>query len=167
MLGYEGKGSLYSILKSQGWINALSAGGGITGSNFRDFNISFALTDEGIEYYEDIVEMLFEYIALIKQNTAALPRLYQDKSTLLDIAFDNQEVGRMLDWVNSISVNMHHYEEEDFLYGDYRMDGFSQEQHEKLLMHLCPTNMRLVLIHPNVEVNKKAKCTTRHIVSRR
>ncbi|KJZ05168.1 insulinase family protein [Pseudoalteromonas piscicida] len=157
LLGYEGKGSLYSILKSQGWINALSAGGGITGSNFRDFNISFALTDEGIEYYEDIVEMLFEYIALIKQNTAALPRLYQDKSTLLDIAFDNQEVGRMLDWVNSISVNMHHYEEEDFLYGDYRMDGFSQEQHEKLLMHLCPTNMRLVLIHPHVEINKKAK----------
>ncbi|RXF01577.1 insulinase family protein [Pseudoalteromonas sp. PS5] len=157
LLGYEGKGSLYSILKSQGWINALSAGGGITGSNFRDFNISFALTDEGIEYYEDIVEMLFEYLALIKQNTAALPRLYQDKSTLLDIAFDNQEVGRMLDWVNSISVNMHHYSEADFLYGDYRMDGFSQAYHEKLLSYLCPTNMRLVLIHPDVEVSHKAK----------
>ena len=51
LLGYEGQGSLYSILKAQGWINALSAGGGINGSNFKDFNISMALTDEGIEYY--------------------------------------------------------------------------------------------------------------------
>ncbi|TMN32448.1 peptidase M16, partial [Pseudoalteromonas sp. S2755] len=89
------------------------------------FNISFALTDEGIQYNEEIVEMLFDYIALIKQNTASLPRLYQDKSTLMDIACDNQEFGRMLDWVNSISVNMQQYEEEVFLYGDYIMDGFS------------------------------------------
>ncbi|MEI5639378.1 MULTISPECIES: insulinase family protein [unclassified Pseudoalteromonas] len=157
LLGYEGKGSLYSILKSQGWINALSAGGGITGSNFRDFNVSFALTDEGIEYYEDIVEMLFEYLALIKQNVSALPRLYQDKSTLLNIAFDNQEIGRTLEWVNSVSVNMHHYQQQDFLYGDYRMDGFCEAQHNELLSYLTPHNMRLVLIHPDADVNKQAK----------
>ena len=42
LLGYEGQGSLYSVLKEQGWINALSAGGGINGSNFKDFNISMA-----------------------------------------------------------------------------------------------------------------------------
>lgn len=40
-------------------------GGGINGSNFKDFNISMVLIDEGIEYYEDIVEMVFEYICLI------------------------------------------------------------------------------------------------------
>ena len=81
LLGYEGQGSLYSILKEQGWINALSAGGGINGSNFKDFNVSMALTDEGIEYFEDIIEMLFEYICLINANTEKLPRLYQDKKT--------------------------------------------------------------------------------------
>ncbi len=157
LLGYEGKGSLYSILRSQGWINALSAGGGVTGSNFRDFNISFALTDEGIEYYEDIVEMLFEYIALIKKSGNALPKLYKDKKTLLDIAFDNQEIGRLLDWVSSVSVNMHHYEQQDVLYGDYCMQGFSAAEHSQLLQALTPENMRLILIHPEAEVSKKAK----------
>ncbi|MEI8616969.1 hypothetical protein P4S63_04535 [Pseudoalteromonas sp. B193] len=56
LLGYEGAGSLYSILKEQGWINALSAGGGINGSNFKDFNISLALTDEGIEYLKTLLK---------------------------------------------------------------------------------------------------------------
>ena len=79
LIGYEGQGSLYSILKSQGWINALSAGGGGNGSNFKDFNISFALTEQGIEYYEDIIELMFEYIALIEQSFAELPALYADK----------------------------------------------------------------------------------------
>ncbi|BBN80826.1 peptidase M16 [Pseudoalteromonas sp. A25] len=157
LLGYEGEGSLYSILKEQGWINALSAGGGISGSNFKDFNISFALTDEGIDYYEDIIEMLFEYVALIKENTALLPQLYKDKKTLLDIAFNNQEPSRLLEWVSNISVNMHHYESEDYLYGDYIMQGFDEALHTRLCRYLTPKNMRIVLIHPNVEAQLKAK----------
>ncbi|CCQ09812.1 Protease III precursor [Pseudoalteromonas luteoviolacea B = ATCC 29581] len=157
LLGYEGEGSLYSILKSQGWINALSAGGGVQGSNFRDFNISIALTDEGIEYYDDIVEMVFEYLALIRQNQEALPPLYNDKRKLLDIAFDNQEPGRLLDWVCGLSNNMHHFLPVDYIYGDYIMEGFEPDAFSNLLKSFTPWNMRLVLIHPGVEVTKKAK----------
>jgi secreted Zn-dependent insulinase-like peptidase len=151
LLGYEGQGSLYSILKAQGWINALSAGGGINGSNFKDFNISMALTDEGIEYYEDIVEMVFEYICLINQNIDKLPRLYQDKKNLLQIAFDNQEKARLIDWVSNLSINMQHYDEANYVQGDYLMDGFNQTAHETAMQWLTPHNMRLVLIHPDVE----------------
>lgn len=151
LLGYEGKGSLYSVLKEQGWINALSAGGGINGSNFKDFNISMALTDEGIQYYEDIIEMVFEYICLINNNTNKLPRLYQDKQKLLQIAFDNQEKSRLIDWVSSLSINMQHYDEINYLQGDYLMEGFKQTTHEMAMQWLTPHNMRLVLIHPDVE----------------
>ena len=157
LLGYEGQGSLYSILKDQGWINALSAGGGINGSNFKDFNISMALTDEGIEYYEDIVEMVFEYVCLINQNTQKLPRLYQDKKNLLKIAFDNQEKARLIDWVSNLSINMQHYDEANYVQGDYLMEGFNQHAHEIAMQWLTPRNMRLVLIHPDVEPEHKTK----------
>lgn len=157
LLGYEGEGSLYSILKEQGWINALSAGGGINGSNFKDFNISMALTDEGIEYYEDIVEMVFEYICLITQNTDKLPRLYQDKKNLLSIAFDNQEKARLIDWVSNLSINMQHYDEANYVQGDYLMEGFNQHAHDMAMQWLTPRNMRLVLIHPDVEPEHKTK----------
>ncbi|MBS3798865.1 insulinase family protein [Pseudoalteromonas sp. BDTF-M6] len=154
LLGYEGEGSLHSLLKSQGWINALSAGGGINGSNFKDFNISLALTDDGIEYYQDIVEMVFAYIALIRQNAGQLHALYRDKQTLLQIAFDNQEKARLLDWVSGLSVNMHHYPSEHYLYGDYLMAGYEPQQFAQVLDWLSPKNMRLVLIHPGVSGDK-------------
>ncbi|AOT07385.1 insulinase family protein [Pseudoalteromonas luteoviolacea] len=148
LLGYEGEGSLYAILKKNGWINALSAGGGVNGSNFKDFNISFALTDLGIEFYEDIVELLFEYISLIKEQQQILPALYADKKQLMELAFDNQEVNKLIDWVSNVSVNMHHYSQEYTLYGDYCMEHFNQSLHTELLGYLSPNNMRLVLIHP-------------------
>ncbi|WP_405632568.1 insulinase family protein [Pseudoalteromonas sp. Ld20] len=157
LLGYEGQGSLYSTLKEQGWINALSAGGGINGSNFKDFNISVALTDEGIEYYEDIVEMIFEYICLINQNVDKLPRLYQDKKNLLQIAFDNQEKARLIDWVSNLSINMQHYDEPNYVQGDYLMVGFNESAHNMAMQWLTPHNMRLVLIHPDVEPEHKTK----------
>ncbi|WP_352296551.1 insulinase family protein [Pseudoalteromonas sp. 20-MNA-CIBAN-0454] len=156
LLGYEGAGSLYSILKQQGWINALSAGGGINGSNFKDFNISMALTDEGIEYFEDIIEMIFEYICLINNNIEQLPRLYQDKKKLLQIAFDNQEQSRLIDWVSNLSINMQHYDQPNYLQGDYLMEGFKHATHEMAMQWLKPHNMRLVLIHPGVEPQHKA-----------
>ncbi len=157
LLGYEGQGSLHSILKQQGWINALSAGGGINGSNFKDFNISIALTDEGIEYYHDIVEMLFEYIALMKQSVELLPRLYDDKKTLLQIAFDNQELSRVIDWVNSLSINMHHYKPEHYVEGNYLMTGFNASCYREVMSWLSPFNMRLVLIHPGVETEHRTR----------
>lgn len=157
LIGYEGQGSLYSILKAQGWINALSAGGGVNGSNFKDFNVSFALTEQGIEYYEDIIEMLFEYIALIEQRFAELPALYADKQALLEIAFDNQEPSKLIEWVNALSINMHHFDEDDYLCGDYVMTGFEPQLHKKLCRYLSPKNMRVVLIHQGVETNKNAQ----------
>lgn len=151
LLGYEGKGSLHSVLKEQGWINNLSAGGGVNGSNYKDFNISLSLTDEGIEYYQDIVEMVFEYLTLIKQNPKALPALYQDKQSLLQIAFDNQEKGRLTDWLNTLSVNMHHYAPEHYIQGDYLMTGFDTEQFTQVLGWLNAYNMRVIIVHPDVD----------------
>ncbi|WP_100912949.1 insulinase family protein [Pseudoalteromonas spongiae] len=158
LIGYEGVGSLYSVLKKAGWINGLSAGGGINGSNFKDFNISIALTDEGEKHKTAIVEYLFCYLQLIaKAETPLLERLYQDKKVLMDIAFNNQEKSRVLDWVNSLSVNMHHYPDEHLIYGDYIMTGFNRDQFDNVFTLLNANNMRLIHIHPDVPTDANAK----------
>ncbi len=154
LLGYEGQGSLYALLKEKGWINALSAGGGIDGSNFKDFNVSIALTDEGVAVYQAIVEAVFAYLALIKQNLTKLEALYQDKQRLLDIAFDNQERGRTLDWVNGLSVNMQHYPEEDFIMGDFLMTHYAPQELQELLAYFSPMNMRVTLISVDADVDQ-------------
>ncbi|WP_372766932.1 insulinase family protein [Pseudoalteromonas sp.] len=158
LIGYEGVGSLYSLLKKAGWINGLSAGGGINGSNFKDFNISIALTDEGENHKTAIVEYLFRYLQLIaRAENNLLEQLYQDKKALMEIAFNNQEKSRVLDWVNSLSVNMHHYPDEHLIYGDYIMTGFERAKFDKVLSLLNAQNMRLIHIHPNVPTDSQAK----------
>jgi len=156
ILGYEGNGSLYDILKERGWLNSLTAGGGINGSNFKDFNLSISLTDEGICHYQEIVETIFAFLPLLKQELSTFIPLYNDKKSLLQIAFDNQEKSKVIDFVHGLSINMQHYPTQDYVQGDYLMNGFDEKQWLKVLSWLKPDNMRIVLIHPDVKTNKKA-----------
>ncbi len=92
LLGYEGKGSLYAWLKHQGWVNTLSAGSGVGGSNFKDFCVSFGLTPEGVHHEGSIIEMLFGYLALIRDQGVEAWR-YAEKRQVLDAIFRFQEGG--------------------------------------------------------------------------
>ena len=46
----------------------LSAGGGIDGSNYKDFTVAFELTDSGLQQRETILQALFSAIAMLKQQ---------------------------------------------------------------------------------------------------
>ena len=68
LIGHEGPGSILAYIKAKGWANGLSAGSLpiCPGSAF--FQISIRLTEEGLEKYQEIVKVLFQYIALIKEQ---------------------------------------------------------------------------------------------------
>ena len=68
LLGNEGSGSLMSLLKTRGFINTLAAGGGVSGSNFREFTVSLNLTPKGLDHIDEIVQTVFQYIELIRQQ---------------------------------------------------------------------------------------------------
>ena len=69
IMGHEGKGSLFEALKDLGYINALSAGNGISGSNFKDFNISLDLTELGEQSLDQILEQVFAYLNFLQTQT--------------------------------------------------------------------------------------------------
>ncbi|MGS0683431.1 insulinase family protein [Shewanella sp. 125m-7] len=155
LLGYEGKGSLLSYLKDLGLANNLSAGGGVNGYNFKDFNISIQLTDLGLANLHTVIESTFEYIALIRTQGLQAWR-YDERAALLKIAFQYQEQVNSLDLASHLSINMHHYDVKDIIYGDYRMDGLRLEETEQLLALMTPRNMRLQLIAAELDTNKNA-----------
>lgn len=90
LLGNEGAGSLMAILKQRGLINTLTAGGGVSGNNFREFTISLNLTPKGQQHTDEIVQCVFAFIALIKQQGLNAWR-YQEKKSVLEMAFRYQE----------------------------------------------------------------------------
>ncbi len=85
LIGDEGEGSLLAVLKRKGWVINLIAGSGIEGDYFKDFNISFQLTAEGLNNREAIIAHLFAYLKLIESSINESWR-YQEKAKLNQLA---------------------------------------------------------------------------------
>jgi len=65
VLGYEGRNSLLSYLKRQGWANALGASTDGDFSDFYTFGITVGLTSLGLAQVDQVVEAIFSYIAMM------------------------------------------------------------------------------------------------------
>ena len=156
LLGYEGEGSLMLSLKEQGWITSLSAGGGTSGSNYREFTISCALTPLGLKHTNEIVQAIFSFIELIKTQGLNEWR-YLEKKAVLESVFRFQEPTRPLDLASHLVINLQHYQPEDVIYGDYVMDGYDQELLESLLNYFTVDNLRTTLIAKDLTYDKTAK----------
>ncbi len=156
LLGHEGKGSILSALKQKQWVMALSAGAGINGSNFKDFNIALSLTELGEKHINDIVMQVFSYINLLK--SAPLPEYYyQEKQAIAALSFHFHEKVSALDSVSQLVINMQHYPEEDYIFGDYVMEAVSQQHINQLLAYLSPDNMRLIHINQDNQFSQVSR----------
>ncbi|WP_298441165.1 insulinase family protein [uncultured Ferrimonas sp.] len=156
LLGHEGVGSLMSVLRDDGLIVQLSAGGGINGYNFKDYNISFQLTELGLKRIDDIIALTFQFIQLVS-DTGIEQWRYQERQRLLERAFRYQEQAKPVDIASHLAVNMHHYEVQDTLFGDYRMDGLNQPVIEQILAHFSANNLRLSVVAPDLATDRSAQ----------
>ncbi|KAG6771274.1 hypothetical protein POTOM_022622 [Populus tomentosa] len=68
LIGHEGEGSLFYVLKTLGWATKLSAGEGDGTTEFSFFTVVINLTDAGHEHMQDVVGLLFKYIHLLQQS---------------------------------------------------------------------------------------------------
>jgi len=145
LLGHEGPKSILSVLKQKQWALGLTAGSGINGYNFKDFNISIQLTEQGEAHTDEIITIIFAYIKLLKQQDLPL-YYYHEKKSIAELSFHYHEKMKPLDSVCQLVINMQHYPEQDYIFGDYVMDGFEQESITQLLCFLSPNNMRIINI---------------------
>ena len=156
LIGHEGPNSILSVLKKRHWAISLTAGSGINGYNFKDFNISIRLTPEGEANKEEIITLIFSYIALLK--SAPIPTCYyQEKSAIANIAFTYHEKTKPIDSVCQLVINMQHYPAEDYIYGDYVMDGMDQQQIEEMLSFFTTKNMRYTYVSQKAKPTKTSR----------
>ncbi|SEK45138.1 Secreted Zn-dependent peptidases, insulinase-like [Colwellia chukchiensis] len=146
LIGHEGPGSILSLLKSKQWAFALTAGSGINGSNFKDFNINISLSPEGQQHITDIVTIVFSYLRLLK-NSPINEQYYNEKKALAELSFTYQEKLSALDSACQLVINMQHYPEQDYIFGDYIMLGLEQDTIDYLLSYLVASNVRIIVIN--------------------
>jgi len=153
LIGHEGAGSILAKLKQEQWAMGLTAGSGINGSNFKDFNVSISLTELGEHHIDDIISVVFSYIGLLK--SAKLSNYYyQEKQAIAELSFTYHEKTRPLDNISQLVINMQHYPCEDYIFGDYIMSGMNDKNVAHLLNYLNADNVRVVHISQNNNFSK-------------
>ena len=150
LLGHEGKGSILSYLKSKQWAFRLTAGSGISGYNFKDFNINIALTEEGEQHINSIIDAVFSYVNLLKSSDID-EYYFNEKRTTSLFSFKYQEPLKPVDSVSQLVMNMHYYPAEHYMFGDYILEDFNQLALKKLLDLFTIENLRISHISPNAE----------------
>lgn len=150
LIGHEGPGSLLSAFRSRGWCNSL-VGGTRTGSKgFAFFGINVDLTEDGIEHTDDIVQLVFQYINMLK---AEGPKewIFEEYKDIMSMHFRFKDKEAPRSYVTNITFNMHEYPFEEVLSGSYLLSDWRPDLIEKVLSYLTSKNIRVAVIGKKFE----------------
>lgn len=147
LIGHESKGSLFALLKDKQWAHDLSAGTSRNCSDWSSFSISITLTDQGFENYEEIVALVFDYVEMMKKE-GPQEWIFEETKTVADCSFRFLNKREPMDYTSSIATNVHQYDPEHILSGDYVFRNFDPAVLTEILSFVRPDNMLLLLAHP-------------------
>lgn len=146
LIGHEGPGSILAYIKAKGWANGLSAGPHSTGPGSAFFQISIKLTEEGLKVYQQVVEVIFQYISLIK-GTPPQKWIVDEVKGMAEVDFKFQEKSSASDFARGmVSTMQKPFPREWLLSGDILIRKFDADGITKALGYLRPDNYRLTLI---------------------
>ena len=137
LMGHEGKGSLLSVLKERNWANALQAGPLGSVSRFAFFAVSIELTEEGINHVDSIVELMFGYIRLIKDE-GVQKWIFDEIRSLSKMSFHFREKSEPYSFVQQVTSIMDKFPPVHYLSGPYLMREFDPKKIREILDLLTP-----------------------------
>ncbi|XP_075638112.1 insulin-degrading enzyme-like 1, peroxisomal [Castanea sativa] len=142
LIGHEGEGSLFYVLKTLGWATGLSAGEAEWTLEFSFFKVVIDLTDAGHEHMQDIIGLLFKYIDLLKQS-GICKWIFDELSAVCETKFHYQDKIRPIDYAVNVASNMQIYPPKDWLVGSSLPSMFSQGSIQMVLEQLSIDKIRI------------------------
>lgn len=149
LLGYEGEGSLFSLLKSQALATGLSAFTAIDLPGQAAFQVNIELTDKGLEQVDKITRLFFSYVTLLQQQGLS-ENLYQEESELAALQFQFRDQPQAIHEVMMLAQMQQRYPVKNLLNANYLLESFEPELIQSYLQQLRPDNLLLTLQHPQV-----------------
>ncbi|KAJ1975820.1 metalloprotease [Dimargaris verticillata] len=160
LIGHEGSGSLLSYLKKRGWAIGLGAGSCLNDViGFDAFSINIELTPAGLEHIEDMVVVVFEYIAMLK-HVGPQEYYFNFLRDMSGIEFRFQPKPDPQSYCIGLATTLRHpwLRPEHLLVGRGVVREYIPAQIEAFLQQLAPDNMyymvqakELQLVDPLVE----------------
>ncbi|KAJ4792475.1 Insulin-degrading enzyme [Rhynchospora pubera] len=142
LIGHEGEGSIFYILKQLGWAMSLMAWEGSDSKEYSFFSISIRLTDEGHNHMEDIVGIVFNYIDLL--NDSGIHKwIFDEMAAISEIEFNYQDKFQPLNYALFINAMMPLFPPEEWLVGEFLPSKFDPILIQKTLDELSPEKVRI------------------------
>lgn len=152
VLGHEGEGSLLAYLRSLGWANGLSAGGGFSYTDTATFTVNVALTEAGVAHTDEISALVFQFIALVRTQ-GVHEWLFQEQQVMADLSFQFQEPSRPISAVGSMSRRLQEYPVAELITAPYAYSEFNAALLQQILDELRPDNVLLTFTSRTVETD--------------
>ncbi|KAL5743842.1 hypothetical protein ACOSQ2_026958 [Xanthoceras sorbifolium] len=142
LIGHEGEGSLFYVLKTLGWATGLFAGEGDWTLEFSFFEVVIELTDAGHEHMQEIVGLLFKYINLLQQS-GACKWIFDELSAVCETTFHYQDKTPPISYAVNVACNMQIYPPKDWLAGSSLPSNFSPGTIQMVLDQLTLNRVRI------------------------
>ncbi|KAH8371843.1 hypothetical protein KR093_009062, partial [Drosophila rubida] len=150
LIGHEGKGSILSELRRLGWCNDLMAGHQNTQNGFGFFDIVVDLTQEGLEHVDDIVNIIFQYLRMLRQE-GPKKWIFDECKKLNEMRFCFKEKEQPENLVTHTVSSMQIFPLEEVLIAPYLSNEWRPELISKLLEELVPSKCRITLVSQSYE----------------
>lgn len=149
LLDDEGEGSIISYLKKRGWCDSVSMG--LTDQlTFSILQLSATLTNEGVDFIDEITAIVYQYIRMLKQK-GVQQWLYEEEMTLANNSFRFLERCEPIKFVTSVASYMDKHPPAEYLSGMYLYKEFNPEKIHEILSFLTPENGNVVVAGKFVE----------------
>ena len=153
LLGHEGPGSLFDVLKRAGLAESLSAGLGMDTGDGATLEISMALTKQGLEQQNTILPLVFAYIDKVRERGIGEQR-FEEMRKLADIDFRFKEKNDPVYQVMRLAGQLQHYPTADILRAPWLLESYAPDQYRQILEQLTPNNLLLFVLQPEPDLGE-------------
>lgn len=145
LIGHEGPGSILAYIKAKGWANGLSAGAMpvCPGSSF--FTVSIRLTKEGLQQHRQVLKVIFEYIAMIKEREPE-EWIFDEMKAVANVDFRYQQKSPAGRFASRLSSIMQQPLPREWLLSHSIIRDFDPEAIKKALTYLRADNFRMMIV---------------------
>lgn len=145
LIGHESRGSLLSFLKAKGWVDSLWSGGasGETGG-WGFFVIGMNVTDEGLRKVDDIVNIVFQYIEMLRRE-GPQEWVFNECAKLWTMQFRFKEKERPSNYASALAKDLRLHDFDNLLSAQYELLDFRPDLINEILSCLIPSRLRLMV----------------------
>ncbi|KAG4305115.1 hypothetical protein PORY_001285 [Pneumocystis oryctolagi] len=145
LIEHKASGSIYSLLQKKGWLTDISFVREYIVSGVEFVRIQVSLTLLGLEKYEEIIYVIFQYLKMLK-DVGPKEWIFNELKAISELDFRFMEMPVLYSYVSSLSSLMQetYIKHEDILTSDIPKN-FSEHDIKKILEFLNPKNFVLTI----------------------